>query len=249
MRFSKKAFLLLLPMALILTGSVGVQLWDATLHPAAVTKTEPLEAMIPREVPGWRGEELPLAQTEELKGRVLDRLDLTDYISRSYRKGDTFVILYIAYWEPLQMPVRQVGSHTPEVCWVLNGWECTGIERDVFLPFGDTVLKSAEKRVLEVPEQRQKQYVAYWHLIDGKVFKAKNKVGMWDRWNLLTDHFRFGLNQKPEQYFVRISSNVPLDEVWEDRGFRALLKEVVEAVELAVPEGEDPEEWTYRFVI
>ncbi len=249
MKSRKKLILLLLPMALVLTGSVGVQLWDATFHPVVVTKQVPLEELVPRDIPGWRCDELPLAQTEELKGRVLEKLDLTDYISRTYTKRDTQVILYIAYWEPLQMPVRQVGSHTPEVCWVLNGWECTEIERDVFLPFGDTFLKSAEKRVLEVPEQRQKQFVAYWHLIDGKVFKARNRVGMWDRWNMLTDHFRFGLNQKPEQYFVRISANVPLDEVWRDPGFRVLLREVVDAVELAVPAGEDPGEWTYRFVI
>jgi len=246
---NRSILLFLIPAILVLTGAAGVQLWDATFHPVVVTKQAPLEEMIPREIPGWTCEDLPLAQTEEVKGRVLDRLDLNDYISRTYRRGEVEVILYVAYWKPLQMPVRQVGSHTPDVCWVLNGWECTEIENNVFIPFGDGVLKSAEKRVLEVPKHRLKQHVVYWHLIDGKVFKATNQVGMWDRWNMLTDHFRFGLNQKPEQYFIRLSANVPLDQVWENPGISELLEHLVAALKLKVPEGDDPEEWTYEFVI
>ena len=246
----RRFFLLfLIPAVLILSAAGGVQLWDATFHPAVITKQAPLEKMIPGDIPGWTWEELPLAQTEEMKGMVLDRLDLNDYISRVYRRGETEVILYIAYWEPLQMPVRQVGSHTPDVCWVLNGWECTQIENDVFIPFGNSVLKSAEKRVLKVPKLRQIQHVVYWHLIDGKVFKATNQVGMWDRWNMLTDQFRFGLNQKPEQYFIRLSANVPLDQVWENPGIQELLHGVVDAMQLKVPEGDDPKSWTYNFII
>ncbi len=243
----KTAFFLIVSCILVLSVAIGAQLWDATFHPVHYTKTEPLESFIPREIPGWQCKDLPIAQTEELKGRVLDKLNLNDHLSRVYSKGNTEVILYVAYWEPLQMPVRQVGSHTPEVCWVLNGWECTEIRNNVFFPFQNGVLKSAEVRVLET--QGNAQHVAYWHLIDGKVFKQNNKVGMWDRWNMLTDHFRFGLSQKPEQLFVRISANQPLESLWTDPGFQQLMEAVVIMSNLKVPDGEDPQDWTYRFII
>jgi len=243
----KKKVALLLIASVVFVFTVGFQLWDSLFHPVVITKTEPLTALIPEKTQGWVSEELPLGQTEQVRAAALNRLNFNDYFSRIYRKGTGRVTVYIAYWEPLQMPVRQVGSHTPDVCWVLNGWECEKIENDVRLPFGNTLLKSAERR--EFVYKGTREYVLFWHLINGKVYKAENKIGMWDRWNMITDQIRFGLNQKPEQYFVRISSNQPLQRVWDDPGFQELLRAIAEAVNLDVPPGTGPEEWTYQFVI
>lgn len=230
-----------------LASAVGFQFWDAWFHPVVITKSTTFEEAIPTEVTGWTSEELPLAQTPQVANAAFNRLNFNDFFSRIYHRGSTRLTVYVAYWEPLQMPVRQVGSHTPDVCWVLNGWECDAIRNDVLLPFGDGVLKSAELR--EFLFRGNREYVAYWHLINGRVFKAQNRVGMWDRWNMLTDQIRFGLNQKPEQYFVRISSNRPLESLWEDPGVQELLRAIVEAVQLDVPPGDDPGEWTYQFLI
>lgn len=230
-----------------LTGAVGVHFWDQTFHPAEITKKEPLAESISAGIPGWDSRDLPLAATEQVENAALKKLNFSDHVYRSYTRGNLRVSVYVAYWEPLQMPVRQVGSHTPDVCWLLNGWECTDKEEDVFLTLDDTVLKSTEKRSYAI--NGSEEYVLFWHLINGKAFKAKNQMGMWDRWNMLTDHFRFGLNQKPEQYFIRLSSNQPFEKFWNNSAFEELMDEVVRAVGLAVPEGEQPEAYTLDFAI
>lgn len=232
---------------LTLSGAVGVHFWDQTFHPAETTKKAPLPEAVPADLPGWTSRELPLGATESVEDAALKRLNFTDYVYRAYTRGDQRVSVYIAYWEPLQMPVRQVGSHTPDVCWVRNGWECTQLERDVFLNLRETPLKSTEKRAYRI--NGSEEYVLYWHLINGKVYKANNQLGMWDRWNMLHDHFRFGLNQKPEQYFVRINSNRPIETLWNQPTFQQLMQEVVEAVNLSVPQGENPEDYTLEFSI
>lgn len=243
----KKRCLLLGLGFLILFSSAGFQLWDAWFHPVIITKEVSFDEAIPQTVTGWTSEELPLAQTPQVQTAAFNRLNFNDYFSRIYQRGQTRLTVYIAYWEPLQMPVRQVGSHTPDVCWVLNGWECDAIRNDVFLPFRGSVLKSAEMR--EFLYNGSREYVAYWHLINGKVFKAQNRVGMWDRWNMLTDQLRFGLNQKPEQFFVRISSNRPLESIWHDAGVQELLAAIAAATDLKVPEGEEATNYTYQFML
>mgnify|MGYP006268291753 FL=1 len=242
-----KQFFFLIPGFLILAGAFGVQAWDSFFHPAEITKNAPLSELIPAEIKGWESEDLPLAETESVEDVALRRLNFNDYLYRAYRRGDTRVSVYIAYWEPLQMPVRQVGSHTPDVCWVLNGWECETIKSDVSFALGEGRLKPAEDRVFTA--EGITEYVIYWHLIQGKAYRPPNEIGMWDRWNMLTDHFRFGLNQKPEQYFVRISSNKPFDTFWDSSAFENLMREVAQAVELKVPEGDRPEDWKLDFAI
>lgn len=232
---------------LTLSGAVGIHFWDNTFHPAEKTKQAPLAESVSAQVSGWKSQDLPLGPTESIEDAALKRLNFSDHVYRAYTRGNDRVSVYIAYWKPLQMPVRQVGSHTPDVCWVQNGWECTELERDVFLTLGSTPLKSTEKRAYSI--NGNEEYVLYWHLINGQVYKANNQLGMWDRWNMLYDHFRFGLNQKPEQYFIRISSATPFDQLWNRPAFQELMQEVVEAVNLGVPEGEDPEEYTLEFAI
>lgn len=227
----KKHIFLLFLAALALAAAIGMQFYERIAYPPVITRDAPLADVISKDIPGWESEEVELAKNEELEESILKILNFSDVVSRVYRRGPYEVSIWVAYWEPLKMPVRQVGSHTPDVCWVKNGWECQKAANKVNLTVEGTPLKSSEYREYTF-KGSNKQHVYFWHLVGGKVFTASNQMGQWDRWNLLTDFARFGFNQKREQYFIRLQSPRPFDAFWDDDGFQLLLEQVVEAAGL-----------------
>lgn len=61
------------------------------------TLEQGLAETIPAEMRGWRSKKVPLSDTPEGEDRVLDVLDLDDVFCRQYVKGDTEVMIYVAY--------------------------------------------------------------------------------------------------------------------------------------------------------
>ncbi len=188
-----------------------------------VTKTDKLDNLISENIPGWRSQDLPLAETEEARNTVERRLDFDDYISRIYRSGETEVGVYIAYWEPGKTAVRMVGVHTPDTCWVQNGWTCTDRESGVSKEIGDTSLKPGEFGTYQIRDHVA--HVLFWHLVGDRVHGYEQQ-GMHNIFAPLHDIVNFGLNQRQEQYFIRVSSNRPFSEIWDDPGFAQLMQDI-----------------------
>lgn len=223
---------------LVLLASFALQVYERTVHPPIYTKGVLFEDVFIQDAPGWEGEDTELASTERLQEISEDVLNFNDHLYRTYRKGSKMFSIYAAYWEPLQMPVRQVGSHTPDVCWVRAGWEMHN-------PKDKVVLKDQQGRKLKPALYREytvngdnRQYVYFWHLVGNEVFFSDNKPGQWDRTQIITDFFKFGMNQKREQYFVRLQTDKPFEQIWEDPGFQAVFESLAETVPLL--EGVEP---------
>ncbi len=219
---------------LVLLAAVLLQGYVLFSRPE-VTKQGELEELIARDIRGWTVEDLPLGQTEEVINQVEGRLRFDDVISRVYRSGDVQVGVYIAYWEPGKMPVRLVGVHTPDTCWIQNGWSCTERESNLQKEVVGQNLKPAEYGIYEI--ESAVQHVLFWHIVGDRIHTYEQQ-GMHSLTAAWEDIFRYGLNQRQEQYFIRVSSNRPFEEIWFDEGFRELMGDIA-GLGLFMEEGED----------
>lgn len=208
--------------AFVLLIAVLLQGYSLTLNPE-VKKEGKLDDLISSHLPGWTMEELPLGETEEVLNAVENALRFDDVISRVYKSGNTQVGVYIAYWEPGKMPVRLVGVHTPDTCWIQNGWTCTERESHVNKRVVDQDLKPAEFGIYETEYHRQ--HVLFWHLVGSRVHTYEQQ-GMHSLTAAFQDIAQYGLNQRQEQFFIRISSNRPFEEIWHNAGFSQLMKDI-----------------------
>jgi hypothetical protein len=161
-----------------------------------------------------------LGETEETKNAVANILQFDDYFSRSYRSGSIEVTLYIAYWKPDKVPPRAVGVHTPDTCWVQNGW--TRLSRAHAVPLADleSALKPAEFGTYSL--RGHKQHVYFWHLVGGKPY-SYNQEGLHSLTAGLSDMANFGLKQRQEQLFIRLAANVPFADLAKNPGYQQLL--------------------------
>lgn len=209
---------------LVLISAVGVQFFSAA--PPVATLHAPLEKLVPRDLPGWSVRDVPLADTAEGRNAVQGILRYDDFISRSYRRGPTEVTLYIAYWAPDRVPPRLVGRHTPDRCWIQNGWTCDSRTRAVVLPgTNGAPLQPAEAGVYSFSNQAT-LHVAFWHLVGGKAYAYGPEQSDMVALAPLTDLKTFGLNQRQEQFFIRIASNEKLEAFWTDPAFQKLLRSI-----------------------
>jgi len=172
-----------------------------------------LSEKLPVDFEGWTVENRPIAATEGMQEHVEGVLNFSDFVYRVYKRGGTEISVYVAYWEPRKMPVRQVQAHTPDICWVRNGWTIKEKKFDVDFEVAGQPLFPAEVRALDY--NGQTQYVAYWHVLGDKIYVNRTRPGEWDRWDPFKTLFRFGLHQQKEQFFVRINSNRPIEEIWD----------------------------------
>jgi exosortase len=173
-----------------------------------------LSEILPATPPGWdivRTEELypftSILQTDHLLQRT--------YVRRNYpaRAGEPLQIsVYLAYWAPGEVPVSLVAAHTPAACWPAGGWtELPAVP--VATPF------AAGARTLPAPEYRAftqsnfLQNVWYWHLYDGRSITQNDPRSAVA---LLKLAWNYGFRTAGEQWFVRVSSNRPWDEIKDD---------------------------------
>ena len=184
---------------------------------------------IPLSVPGWQAKMLPLSESEEMRKAVENILHFDDAAYIRYTKPGVTVLLYAAYWKPGKVPYGLVGTHTPDVCWIFNGWQQVSRLHRQHRMIGPTALKPYEQGAYVLHDQTTA--VIFWHLVGGESFEGYGMQGWTDgplgyveRFPILFKSLRsFGLNLAREQMFVRISSDRPFAELWNDADFQRLI--------------------------
>ena len=220
----------------ILLCAFGLQAYFALIPPSEPTFKDTLAEIMPAKLPGWKVQELEIADTPEASVRVSEFLNFDDAIFRAYIKDDTQIGLYIAYWSPGKASYRWAGAHTPDTCWVKIGWNCT--QREYSIPFrhGDIPFQPAEFGVYETDTEKQNVY--FWHLVGGKAYSYKQQ-GQHNIFAALTDIRHHGLNLRKEQFFIRLSSNRTLDKLKQMPGFSEILDSLAEIGLATIPEKND----------
>lgn len=164
------------------------------------------------ELPGWKVEYFPIADTPEMQAKVNETLNYDDAVYAIYTRGMERISVYIAYWQPGKMSPRLVASHTPDVCWVRSGWtHVSGLSSAA----GDQqslagVRKGGQYRIFRREEGLE--YVVFWHWVGREVVSqdwGENGVPRWTA--IVRDLMRWPVQQRQEQFLVRISGPQPLE--------------------------------------
>jgi hypothetical protein len=185
--------------------------------------TGDLNQVLP-EVAGWVRRDIPIAGTSAAMASAQGILNFSQAKQVLYVRGGTQILVYVAYWEPGKVSVVDAGSHNPDSCWVNNG--CVRTERIYSVPgrVGERELLPYESGQYIVPNGG-KQNVAFWHLVNGEPNRYEEQEAGWrngllgrlERLPLVWKDIRtYGLNQKNEQMFVRISSNARIEDMMAD---------------------------------
>jgi len=212
--------LILITGTLVLVSALTLRAYFAFVPPPEPTLHRQLAEIVPEDLDGWRVRDLDMADSPEASARVSDFLNFDDALFRVFERGDTFVGLYIAYWTPGKASYRWAGAHTPDTCWVLNGWSREKREYSVPFEHESTAFEPAEFGVYSKDGTAQNVY--FWHLVGGDAF-GYSQEGTPNIFASLLDVKHHGLNLRQEQFFIRLSSNKELDELKKTQGFDQIL--------------------------
>ena len=206
--------------AAALLGGLSLRVYFALVPPPEPTLDELLSDIVPKQLNGWKITDQDMAESPESSERISDFLNFDDALFRIFKNGDTFVGLYIAYWLPGKASYRWAGAHTPDTCWVQNGW--TRQDRKYRIPFQneETLFQPAEFGIYEKDGSAQNVY--FWHLVGGEAFGYEQEGGH-NIFAALLDITKHGLNLRDEQFFIRLSSNKKLDELKKIEGYKQIL--------------------------
>lgn len=207
-------------LGLTLTGAVVPQLLPVET-PVPIKPAWSLGEYLPRSSRDWRGEDEPIADTEALRGAVNNVLNFDDGVLRKYRRGSDEFSVWVAYWKPGKMPSREIAFHIPDKCWTAAGLKRTAANYSYVRCCGGQPLSPGQYREFEAPSVHQ--YVVYWHIFDSRTI-IYNPDGSPSDLSMLTDLWRRGLRQRGEQFFIRISSPLDLDLLWNDPGFQEVIE-------------------------
>jgi hypothetical protein len=206
--------------------TVVLQIYRGSQTPPPPSLTEDLSEIIPAQLEGWTVRELELGATEALRERSEQLLNLDDFVQREYSRGGKSFTVYIAYWTPGKMPVRLVNQHTPDRCWTEVGFVCTDREWNLQDLPTEAHLQPAQYGIFE--KEDLTLYTYFWHMVNGEAhWYGENRVNT--RSSLASvwiDLKKFGFNVHREQFFVRLSSAHPFDELWEEPGFQVILQDL-----------------------
>jgi exosortase len=201
-------------LTLVLAGFFFVNSRPAVL---ATTAVPSLTTMLPTEAPGWQ-----VATPRDLY-QFSSILQTTYLLERTYLRvtghGEPVALtVYLAYWPPGQASVSRVASHTPDACWPGAGWTPQPT------PDGHTQIIGAdfspgEYRLFR-SESGYAQHVWFWHIFDGRVIDHRDPYSLAA---LLRSAVQYGFRRQGSQYFVRISSNRP----WNELAGEPLLREIL----------------------
>lgn len=204
----KKSSALLAAAACLLVSAVGVVAYGLAHIPRPSFHGQ-LHDLLPPAPVGWTRKEKPIADTPEMKQAVGELLNFSDGVFVDYLgpAGERLSV-YMAYWVPGKMSHRLVAGHTPDVCWVNGGWKKAETGRTPAFRIGDTSVPAGESRVFTA--HGAQEYVWYWHLVgdESKSYSAGQEPPWWAA---LADMRDKGLAQRDEQFFIRLSSDSPLE--------------------------------------
>lgn len=210
----------------------------------APTINRSLEELLPERIPGWQSTNVPLSQTPEGEERVLAVLDLDDVFCRQYTKGDTEIMVYVAYWYPGSEPYSSVAIHNPDSCWVIAGWDVLERESNRSVELAGYSLKEHEYGVYL--KDGNEVEVLFWHLLGGEPNKYIKHM-LWTSSGLdsfkrqfyfIFNMYQMGFDLGQDQLFVRVSSNKPFEEIEES----GELQEILSALEgLGLNKADAPE--------
>jgi exosortase D (VPLPA-CTERM-specific) len=184
----------------------------------AVNLTRDTFVTFPMQMGDWVGDK------GEIDKASLDLLHLDDYIMADYKKGDSSVNFYIAFYEQ-----QETGgaAHSPKTCLPGGGWRILS-HTEILLQ--DTPLSSPVNRFV-IGKGEYKQVVYYWFQQRGKTIASEYAV----KWHMLIDSIKTG---RTDGALVRLTALVNPNEDLEKADKRLLdfARQVTPSLQDYIPE-------------
>ena len=222
----RKYFNLLVGFSVLIVVFLQLVAWATPASPNVIDK--PLVDIIPSKIEGLEFESLSIAESKVRKALIESDLRYDDVFYGKYMNDDFEVRIYVSFWKPGKSPYDLAGYHSPDVCWLSQGWVREDREYAVEKKLGHMSLKPVECGVYSMDGSQTE--VMFWHLIGGKPNRYKNTgfdtsfAARFDRMlNMFRDAKTLGIGNPSEQLFIRISSETPIDELWPQADFQRLL--------------------------
>lgn len=208
----RPVILLVVVCVLLLGIWANVFLW----RPSAEQRQRLPVDILPRQAVGYTVTDLPIADTEMLQTVVKNELGYDDYVYRNFESSGRFFTIYLCFWRPERRHFFDIGTHAPDNCWVQNGWNPHPKRPYESFPG----MRPAESRLFD--KCRVSLDVYYWHLVGSRLINY-GRYGRGRTLGFLFDNMKWSLSGRDEQYFLRISTNIPATELKRDPAFQDAL--------------------------
>jgi len=191
-----------------------------------------LKSKFPAQIGGMTSEDKELAATEEVQRATEQILVISDYLNREFTLADgrKFTV-YISFWAKNKEEVHKAATHTPDRCWSASGWKTDPTKKR-----SDYKFKVSDKDFFDgyyrefsyksnAMTEAAKRYVLFWFIVDGKRYDFGTEDLFFanpTKW--LKNAISSALHGSPEQYFVRLDSDIPLESFFKDKDFLALME-------------------------
>ena len=196
-----------------------------------------LQAVLGVTPAGWAVQDLPIAATEFAQQAAAKTLLYDSYFYRAYRRGGVEFTLYVAYWRPGKHAPQMITQHVPDRCWTMNGMKCDEMRFDVPEKVQGVDLWPAQWRKFSAGGG-QITYTMFWHMVGERPYDfGKRFYDMPDPVTFWLETARFYFGGRQPQYFYRITSNVPPEEIWNDPGFQEVMAGAMKLGLAAKPHG------------
>lgn len=196
---------------------------------AGASRAGMLAAALPAQIEGWKSKERPLGDTPEVERAARKALRASDYFSREYfsEDGSRRFGVYVAFWEKGADGTANASSHTPDRCWVENGWKNRldkSDSRRLVGPADGVPIMPANYRFMTFDSRGVSAHVLFWFVRGGKLFDyGAADTYLRNPLDYLKNAFAASFTKVPELYFVRIESATPFEELQKDAGFMKML--------------------------
>lgn len=205
----------------LIVGIVLQLTWRVKVLPG---KGKHLPQVLPSALTGWASREVSLGTTEAEGGAVEQTLRFDDVYFREFSSALGTISVYVAYWNPGKMPVQLVASHTPDRCWVEGGWQTIQQHHDNRIGGLSVMLRLGEGRVFVAPNN-VKLNVQFWQLVGNETFDfGENATPVPSAWRWWREASKQIFRSPEEQYFIRLTSVRPFEELAGDPGWEEMLR-------------------------
>ncbi|GAB1490106.1 hypothetical protein MASR2M8_25640 [Opitutaceae bacterium] len=189
-----------LPVGLSAVAALFISFVLVRLQPAEIDTRPPpeLATIMQFESPGWQ------RTSNDSIARFAEALNTQYLHQETYRRGQTQLTLYMAYWPARQATLGSVGVHTPDLCLPGAGWSTQDI------PPAITDYPLPEPQRFQFVKDDYPQHVWFWHVYGGYV--VENLPNLYP-WNLGRHLLKRPVSSSASQWVLRISSNEPLESL------------------------------------
>lgn len=152
--------------------------------------------------------------------RFAEALNTEILHQETYRRGQTQLTLYMAYWPARQSTLGSVGVHTPDLCLPGAGWS------PLEIPPAISGYPLPDPQRFRFVKDDYPQHVWFWHVYGGYV--VANLPNLYP-WNLGRYLLRRPVSSSASQWVLRVSSNEPLESLQDEPILREFFERISRA--------------------